>query len=123
MTGDDTTYDLEDIRRQLASLARDPRRRRTEFTIQRPTKFRPNEVWNPETQMPFTERGAWHFTARLLENGCKIEAVSLRKPPGAVGWVILTPLEDRYGETRDVYIKLQLCDSNRILGRSFHYSV
>ena len=53
----------------------------------------------------------------LLEKGHPIEPITLKKPPGAKGYVMKVELEPN---TPKLYIKLEL--GNIVFGRSFHYS-
>lgn len=108
----------EDIRRQIIVLARRPKARRSDFTPERPTNWRPNTVVNPETGRHFTRSTAWEFIADCAENGCDVEVVPLRKPAGATGYVMKIPLD---ANRPRLYVKVEL-RSGRILGRSFHES-
>src|SRR5262245_47693409 len=107
---------LEEVRRQLASLARNRRRRYSEWTPGAPCQWQPLQVVSPETGLPIGVHGAWEFAAQCLEDGCPLTEVVLEKPPGAIAYVMKPALGDR-----QLYIKLQLC-KGRVLGRSFHYS-
>lgn len=110
----------ESIRRQLVVLARRSRARSDEFSPNRPTDWRPQEVRNPAGTLDlyFTKTTAWEFIASHLESGHPVEVITLRQPPGATGYVMEIDVED--GQP-PIYIKLQL-GSGRIIGRSFHYS-
>ena len=108
----------DSIRRKLVSLARQPRRRETRFEKERPTRWNPRQVRNPEGGLPFTNPGAWDLIASKTENGHQVEIVELQKPKGATGYVMLIELEP---EMPLLYVKLEL-KSDRIFGRSFHYS-
>ena len=107
-----------EIRRLLEGLARDPRRRKTEFTRECPTEWRPQTVRDPETDMPFSDSGAWYLIAERIRCGEPIEVISLRTPAGQPGYVMnfALCLQDPH-----LYVKLQLANS-RLIGRSFHYS-
>lgn len=109
---------LEAIRRQLITLAGQKKKRVTEWTPEMPTDWRPHQVSNPSSGMPFTGVGAWHFIANLLENAHLIEEIVLHKPPGARAYVMLVELNP---EKPKLYIKLQLM-GGKVIGRSFHYS-
>lgn len=108
----------DSIRRELVSLARQPRRRETRFEKGRPTRWNPQQVRNPEGGLPFTDPGAWDLIASKIESGHQVEIVELQKPKGATGYVMLIELEP---EMPLLYVKLEL-KSDRIFGRSFHYS-
>ena len=99
-------------------LARRPWARSSAFTPERPTKWQPNTVLDPETGHPFTLSGAWDFIATCAEQGQRIEVVSLRKPAGAKAYVMKVWLE---ANRRRLYVKVELL-SGGILGRSFHES-
>lgn len=108
----------EDLRHQLATLARRSRARITEFRRDRPTEWRPQEVRNPDGLLApyFTDADAWELIASRLERGHQVEVVELRKPPGRTGYVMMIDLG-----TDQIYVKLQL-GAGQIIGRSFHYS-
>ena len=108
----------DSIRRKLVSLARQPRRRETRFEKERPTRWNPRQVRNPEGGLPFSNPGAWDLIASKIESGHQVEIVELQKPKGATGYVMLIELEP---EMPLLYVKLEL-KSDRIFGRSFHYS-
>ena len=110
----------EATRRQLVILARRPRARSSEFSRERPTDWRPNQVRNPNGILDrhFTDLTAWELIAERLEAGEEVEVIELRKPPGARGYVMRIHLES---DLPELYIKLQL-GAGRIFGRSFHYS-
>lgn len=108
------------VRRQLIMLARNSRTRSSEFTKRRPTKWRPNEVRNPEGVLDryFTENTAWELIATRLKRGQEVTAIELDQPKGKMGYVMLIDLEPN---VRCLYVKLQL-GSGVVFGRSFHYS-
>lgn len=93
----------------------------TTFSKERPVRWEPTKVTNPDPAvgMPFTEPGCWYFIEGLLRNRHKIEVVTLEKPPGEKGYVMLFKQEPG----QDIYIKLQFGkNQERLFGRSFHYS-
>ena len=102
----------ESIRRELALLAR---RKRARVMW---SKWRPQEVMNPETNQQFTDEAAWQFVADCLEAGDEVEPVPLRIPSGKTGYVLKRVLSNGV----QLYVKLQL-GSGVINGRSFHESV
>ncbi|MCY4060670.1 MAG: hypothetical protein OXG44_22060 [Gammaproteobacteria bacterium] len=113
----------DDTRRQLADLARRPRRRSAVFHPESPVDWRPHQVRNPDAELDpphdvFTEAGAWEFIARKLDDGHDVRVVTLRVPAGARAYVMTIDLET---SKPPLYVKLQL-RHGRILGRSFHYS-
>lgn len=110
----------EAIRRELALLARRSSARVTSFSVSAPTDWRPQQVRNPSGVLDeyFTEAAAWELIAAKLDEGHPVEVVSLRKPAGRRGYVMIISLS---GDDRPVYVKLQL-QSGKVIGRSFHYS-
>jgi hypothetical protein len=106
--------ELEEYRNQMIVLIRSNRR-----VVPRdmPTEWRPTEVVNPESRMPFTFGGAWHLIADKLEEGHPVEKVKLRNPSGKTGYV----LKIDAGQGQKIYIKLQF-GNGCVIGRSFHYS-
>ena len=107
-------------RRQLVQRARNSRTRTAVFTWQRPTDWRPGEVYNPEGVLEsyFTDSTAWEFIAARLEADEAVEVVQLRKPKGAQGYVMKIDLGPGVPE---LYVKLQM-GPKKVIGRSFHYS-
>jgi len=110
---------LADVRHQLALLARRSQCRITEFTRDRPTEWRPTEVINPESSMPYTDAGAWDLIATKLEEGHPLTEVELRRPPGKKGYEMIIELPSNCAP---VYVKLQL-GAGKVIGRSFHLSI
>jgi hypothetical protein len=107
------------LRATLAQMARRRDLRINEWSERCPSEWMPTQVLNPETDMPYSDSSAWLLIAELLESdNCPFREVSLRKPPGALGYEALIP---SHKNTPPLYIKIQLM-SGRILGRSFHYS-
>jgi len=117
----DLGADWDSLRFTLAAMARRRDLRINEWSEEIPSEWNPTQVINPDTDMPFSDASAWFYIAELLEseNHCIFREISLRKPPGALGYeavIILRPNSPK------LYIKIQLM-SGRILGRSFHYSL
>ena len=110
----------ESIRSQLILLARRRHARVTDFSKDRPTDWRPQQVRNPEGILDthFSDAAAWEFIASKLETGHPVEILNLRKPAGAKGYVMKVEVES---DQPLLYVKLQL-GSGHIIGRSFHYS-
>jgi hypothetical protein len=109
---------IHEARRELARMARRKDLRIVIWTRLRPSEWRPTEVNNPESGLPFTEVRAWEYIADLLDGGHFLEEVTLDQPPGELGYVMIVPLEPKMP---DLYIKLQFV-GGKVLGRSFHYS-
>src|SRR5271169_3228394 len=91
------------IRAELARRARDKNSRTNSFTSQEPCDWRPRQVAHPRSGLPFTDVGAWNFIADLLDGGCEVREIVLQKPPGKIGYEILT---DGYVSCPKIYIKL-----------------
>ena len=72
---------------------------------------------NPELGIPFTDVGAWHFIADLLEAGHEVTELDMDKPKGQTGYVLKA---QGYADCPAIYIKLTL-SANKVNGRSFHY--
>ncbi len=110
--------DFAEERKQIALLARRKESRIVPRSPDMPCDWRPTTVTNPAANIPFTDISAWHYIADLVESGHPIETITLDKPPGETGFVMLVEME---AESPRLYIKLQL-KRGRIFGRSFHYS-
>lgn len=110
----------ESTRRNLVVLAKSRRTRSSDFTRDRPTDWRPEQVRNPDGMLDthYSDAAAWELIASKLEDGHPVEIVELHKPPGAKGYVMKIDIEP--GQPR-LYVKLEL-GSKKIFGRSFHYS-
>ena len=100
-----------DIRRMLVARCRSARTRKSSFSRELPTDWRPHTLRDPRKKDGyFTDAGCW-------ECGCSIELIMLDKPPGKKGYVL--KLAGCGGVI--IYVKLQLSSSD-VLGRSFHES-
>ncbi len=101
-------------------LARSSRTRASDFKTTRPTRWQPEQVRNPNSQLDshFTDSSAWELIANKLESGHPVETIILEKPQGKTGYVMLIEIED---DQPPLYVKLQL-GPGQIFGRSFHYS-
>lgn len=108
------------IRQQLIKLARKPKAQVVMHTRSSPTDWRPESVRKPEGDFEthYTSESAWELIATLLEAGCEVTTVNLRKPAGKKAYVIKIDLGEN---ERDLYVKVQL-GAGKIIGRSFHYS-
>jgi len=106
------------IRDELIVRARNKKTRAVEFTVQAPCEWRPGQVLQPESGLPFTEVGAWNFIADILESGCDVKELILEKPCGKIAYVIRTT---GYPGCPDIYIKLTF-SAGKVHGRSFHNS-
>lgn len=92
--------------------------RQARFTPGQPCDLRFGQVLMPESGLTFTERGAWHFIADLLEAGHPCHEIVLEKPPGQIGYVIKT---SGFAGCPEIYIKVTM-SSHKINLRSFHDS-
>ena len=107
-------------RSQLIVLARRKNARITDWSREIPTDWRPGSVRNPHGDFDthFSDQSAWELIASELEVYREVKIISLDKPPGAKGYVMLIELEP---DASPVYVKVQLM-GQKIIGRSFHYS-
>lgn len=105
------------IRHQISVLARQKKRRRSQFTRQEPTKWKPQTVRDSNGEF-FTDPGAWEFIAELVDSGHPLKEIELRLPPGKTAYVMKKRLDSSHPE---IYIKVRL-GAGVIIGRSFHYS-
>ena len=109
----------DDLRKRLADFARRRERRVVgPFSKDLPCDWRPQNILNPESGMPFTDASAWELIAERLENGHPVRQQTLEKPPGAQAVV----LEVDLGPTQAIlFVKIQI-GAERVIGRSFHPS-
>jgi hypothetical protein len=107
------------LRLELARLCRS-KKRSSEFSRERPTRWSPGTVKDPDDESGrcFTPHRAWEYVALQLEAGHTVEVIVLDKPAGKKGYVMKIEQPDK----QILYIKLQLCPPG-IFGRSFHYSM
>jgi hypothetical protein len=108
---------LDNVRKEMARLAKHRATRRAQFTRERPVRWTPSDVIDPRTGEGFTSDAAWDLVAELLENGHPIRPIKLRKPSGKSGYVMKTKLRP---EDPDLYIKVEP-GGGCVFGRSFHY--
>lgn len=103
-----------DTLRQLIASCRSGRSR----TVGRPSVWLPKNVRDPSNpEWPFTDAGAWHFIADLLESGHEYYEMVLDNPAGAkaICLTVVAPPPDPA-----IYIKVQIGAGNKAIGRSFH---
>lgn len=103
------------IREELIRLAKSHRTRQNLFNRAQPTVWDVRRFYDPDTKEPFTDDAAWARIVTELQSGCKVEVITLKKPPGKPGYVL--KFKDHRGTL--VYVKLQL-GSGLVFGRSFH---
>ncbi len=111
---------LDEVREKMLELIEAGKRSAT-FSKERPVHWEPTRVTNPDPTvgMPFTSTGCWYFIEKLLRDRHRIEVITLEKPPGEKGYVMLFKQETG----QDIYIKLQFGKGQKwLFGRSFHYS-
>lgn len=104
------------IRKELAALAANKKKRVSSFSRPMPTEWNPLQVLHPRTGFPFSDAGAWAFIADLLESDVELKKVTLDKPPGKEAYVMKV---DGCQARPKIYIKIHF-GSNGIVGRSFH---
>lgn len=117
MSGEDIP---ENVRKDLARLCRTSKQRNSEFSRERPTRWSPGTVVDPDDENGrcFTSYRAWEYVADRLDAGDAVEVLILDQPPGKKGYVLKIP----QANGQILYVKLQLFPPG-VLGRSFHYSV
>lgn len=108
------------VRSELARLCRVSKHRTSEFSREKPTRWSPGTVVDPddENERCFTPIRAWEYLADHLDAGHPVEVIILDLPPGKKGYVLKIAQPNR----KILYIKLQLCPPG-VHGRSFHYSI
>ena len=89
-----------------------------EWSPDRPTDWRPNDVQHPLFGDFFSPNECWKFIEDKLSENHPIEVVALKNPPGKKGYVM--KVEATPGG-RIIYIKPEI-GKGRLFGRSFHYS-
>jgi hypothetical protein len=109
---------LDEARRELARMARRKECRIVEWTHVRPCDWRPTQVVNPESGLPFTDVRAWEYIADLLDANHPLTEIALEQPANEVAYTMTVSLGPNVPE---LYVKLQFL-RGRVLGRSFHYS-
>jgi hypothetical protein len=107
-----------EIRSELVRRARNKRLRTSAFSGEEPCDWRPHQVLQPESGLPFTDVGAWNFIADIVECGCDVREITMAKPLGKIGYEILAA---GHQGCPQIYIKLTL-SASLIHGRSFHNS-
>ena len=110
---------LDVIQKKMLDLL-EARKNISEWSEKRPTNWRPSSVTNPnpDVNIPFTNTTCWYFIEQLLHNKHPIKEITLDKPPGKKGYMMLFETES---EPSDIYIKLEIANG-QLIGRSFHYS-
>lgn len=108
------------LRSELARLCRASKQRTSEFSREKPTRWSPSTVLDPDDENGrcFTPFRAWEYLADRLDAGHPVEIIVLDLPPGKKGYV----LKIDHPNGKILYVKLQLCPPG-VHGRSFHYSI
>ena len=106
-----------EIRREIARLARDPRRRVVGRPPRDPNRWYPHTVYNPVTSLQFEDWSAWELIADQIEAECEVRQTTLRCPEGRTGYELLIVVDPA---ARRVYAKVRL-GAGQVIGRSFHY--
>lgn len=104
------------IRKELATLAANKKKRVSSFSKSMPTEWNPLQVLHPRTGFPFSDASAWAFIADLLDSEVELAKVTLDKPLGKDAYVVKV---DGYKGRPKIYIKIHF-GSGGIVGRSFH---
>jgi hypothetical protein len=102
----------------LARMARRKECRIVEWMRVRPCDWRPMQVVNPESGLPFTDVRAWEYVADLLDANHPVTEIAMEQPANEVAYTMTVSLGP---DVPELYIKLQFV-RGRVLGRSFHYS-
>lgn len=102
------------IRQELIRLASKGATRKAVFTSKAPTKWHPDQAYDPKTNEPYTRDAAWERVRAELV-GCDLKTLIMKRPPGKTGYWF--QFHDAKGTK--IYVKLQL-GSGFVLGRSFH---
>ena len=111
---------LDEVREKMLELI-EARKTDTTFSKEQPVRWEPTKVTNPDpvVGIQFTPTSCWYFIKELLRNKHHIDVITLEKPPGKKGYVMLFKQETG----QDIYIKLQFGKNQEwLFGRSFHYS-
>lgn len=109
--------DLDSVRKELVQLLADPRKRLAGGAAKLGHRWHPYAVTDPLDGTPFSPNGAWEFCRDLLQRDHPLEAIELKQPKGAWGYVMRIDLRD---DNPQLYIKLQI-HGQTVIGRSFHY--
>lgn len=111
--------DVESVRSALAQMCRNPAMRVTGRLHDVPNRWEPMTVREPDTQMYFTDDGAWHFIADLLVSGAQAKCI----PPSDKFPDFAYYLVEATGGFTLIYMKVALQkEVKKVIGLSFHYS-
>jgi len=104
------------LRPEIVKLSRDPRNRYNTHSPSLPCDWAPGTILNPESDMPFTEAGAWGLICDLLAGSHPFTQVNLRVPPVCKAYETTHRLRPNLPL---IYIKIQLY-KGKVYCRSFH---
>jgi hypothetical protein len=108
----------EIVRRQLIALVRQKGKRKQEWSLERPSDWRPVDVRDEFGAM--TNLRAWQAILQWLEDGCAIVSKQMELPNGKSVWVHV--MLGQLGDLK-VYVKLEILGGGRfVFGWSFHPS-
>ena len=110
-----------DALRQLIANCRKSRERFLGTHLRLPSDWCPFKILNPEEPPGyyFTDQSAWEFIASKLESGHVYQEKTMDTPLGALAIVMEIQIN---GYDRPLYVKVQIGNANKPIGRSFHIS-
>jgi hypothetical protein len=111
--------DPDEIRRQLIALVEKKGKRKHEWSKDRPTDWRPGEVYDPEWKVYFTAPRAWELILQWLVDSRPVETKEMTLASGKTVWVHVM-VEEFGGQM--IYVKLEILPGGTVLGWSFHIS-
>ena len=110
--------DVEVVRGALVLLCRNPDMRITGRALDTANRWKPYSVRHPQTDMVFTDAGAWEYIADMIQEGSRLTCLppTVQMPDHAYYLI-----EGR-AEGRRIYMKVAIRPPLRkIIGLSFHY--
>ena len=110
--------DVEAVRPALRTLCLDRSSRINGRNADSANRWRPFTVREPDTQMLFTDEGAWEFIADCLRDGCPVECM----PPTPAFPDFAYYMVKAVRGDKKIYMKIAIRPPVRIIvGVSFHY--
>ena len=111
--------DVESIRSALVKLCGNPVSRITGRAQDVRNYWEPMTVREPDTQMFFTDEGAWDFIADSLQSGA---AIKYKEPTSEFPDHAYYFIDAGTGD-KPIYMKIALrAELKKVVGISFHYS-